>query len=1330
MSLIDGDSWLRVEVRTDGDLREMLALAAEWAATDELANVLELADTIAIAFDFDSVGSEHIALALVASARLDSAQREELLDVVAEAFGFGTMEGIGSAVEAHLRRQESTDPTSEDTARLRLTLADPWWTITRIAPFVHPSLRIALCVVLVVLAVRGGSIAAWFIALAAAVPFRDPKLMDWPDFPRYPRGILAGIPSLLVLSGTAAAFGLLAMAIVLLTAHVLFEGIGILLDRIPYRHLQTAGSALNGLEDYRGLIGRALGQIYRGSYRNRLLRWFLPLIPVGYIAFRWHDVLFIPVLRQVEQRLPAELIAREPQRVISEVFEQAALAGVVLGVLLMLGASGHLLIALAMAIVAIAVRGWPPLIAAIVLLLGMAIHLYDWWAWRRIPSARFPVPVFLPRRRPLSGLVAQFRVRRSLRLGRPVAALREYEHWLALSTPESASPSREEMVHAHLLLEAGRPGEAWDLRDLFPKRAEVFQGYIVARTMFLLNRLDDAHNAALEVGSRMQQSPMRVPKALRVVVALTITEILSHATPEVGVGLTVLARLPDLADGGRVHEPVRMLRSAAVTFEADRPELAERCAHAAAGLAILAQNERATSRERNRESTLMAQQAMATCQATRYMFGNGEATVSSWSLWRTGVEILFRDGNPVEVGYELRAMIALLDAAPGFERAAYRLRLDLLGVLNTIRHELRTREDRHAWWQTFHPALDDAIGAAFAGKDWSTLAELIEYGRLQSEAATGPIDAARKPLFIRANGRSVLQNGFWEQPGAPAPAYDLEAAAAVVAGPGAWWWSTWEAQGQLYWALVRPGMPATGGRVPMSELAGPLARMHDALPIEFPGENASQRDRRLADSPFVNGPIRREHELSRDLAALVPEPLQRAILESAATVSLAISPDVALSHVPWAGIILGPADVRLIEHVRITIAPPVAALVEIIRRADPTAGADSGPLPIRLAVLDPGGDLAGAAGLAEEVPNDATVLTAADTPTAVQVVDALQRLARGTTWLFAGHTTRMPPEGRAALSFTATGRYDPSFVISGDALPTLPRSVILLACDSGDLRSVSAGEWNTLGPAMLRSGADRVVATAFPIKDVTAMDRAIIARAADLPIGEALHQAQLLQLETWRSTRGRLSPPADWAGHLVIGANYTAQQLPRRFGPSQVWVASAAFDLLDAAAGAAARAGRPMVQMRDIWIAVLEWGWETIGRPADLLLRAAARAERLRAGSAATVAVVGIAPDVMALLQDAVELSRALHHRIVLDDHIIASCFARKGGMAAFARLVTGLDSRSLDGAAFMTERHEAGWNRTGIPALTSLPDAAARELCGIAGTEQFAEERWYNADR
>lgn len=1331
LGLIENEAWSRVEVRADGDPREVLRLGAEWATPNDLANVLELADTVARAFDFDSVGTQHIALAVVASARLDADRRGTFLEVVSEAFSVGTLEGLDQVVGVHLRRRASSEMTDEDSAQLQMTLANPWWFLRRAAPLIHPILRLMLVVGLIVIAVGTQDLGAWLIAFAAAVPFRDPKLVDWPDAPRYPRGIPVAIPSLLVLSGIAAVLGQLATAIVLLIAHVLFEAIGIFLDRVVYMHLLVEGKALDGIQGYRQLIGRALGQIYRGSFRSRYLRWLLPLVPVALVALRWNELLFLPTLKIVQAQVPAEVLRSNPEGVIRVVLGQTVLAGVMFAVMLLLSASGHFLLAILTAVLVVAVRGWNPMVPGVVVLLGAAIFLFDWFAWRRIPSGRFPVRLFLPRRRPIEGLLVQIEIRRRLRLGRPLAALDLYEEWLAsLPSETRAVASQAQMVHAHLLLEAGRPGEAWDLRHSFPRNADVFGSYVVARTLFLLSRFEDAHRSALELSNRMATSTIGLSKGLRVVVALTIMEILAHATPEDGVGLTILARISDMADGGRVQEPVRMLRYAAVAFAPTRPVLAERCALGASGLALLAQNERATGRERNRESTLMVEGATAASQATRYMFGNGESTVESWSSWRTGAEILFRNGSPVQIGYELRSMATLLDSAPGFGQAAYRARLDLVGIMNTVRHELRTREDRLAWWATFRDQLDDAIHRSFKGKDWATLAELIEYGRLQSESSQSAMYSLRKPLFVRVSGRSVLQDGFWEKAGEPAPAYDLEDAAAVVGGPTAWWWSTWETRAHMYWALVRPGEPAMGGRVAMDELAPPLARLRDAVPVELPGEPAELRARRLADSALLHGSIAREREISRDLANLLPTPVKLAILNAPAPVPLAIAPDVAFAHVPWAAVILDGQDKRFVELAQITIAPPVAALAEIVARPqDFGDGGDS----IRLAVLDPGGDLPGAAALISELPEASKVLAAVNRPAATQVEEALVALPRDATWLFAGHTASIPPDGRAGLSLLAKARYEPAYTISGDSLPALPRAVVLLACDSGDLSNAAAGEWSTLGPAMLRAGADRVLVTAFPIRDASSVDREIIAKVAQFPLGQALRQAQLNQLQIWRDTRGRHSPPADWGGHMLIGATDGKWPLPSHLGPSQVWVASAVFDLIDAAAIVAADAGSSSVRIEDIWVAVLEWGWETIGRPTDALFRSVAWATRVRRSrnsmSGSTIGV-DLSRDVEELVAEAVHLSRALHHRIMLDDHIVATCLARSDLTARFVRAATGLDPRSADGAAFMTERNEAGWNRTGVPTVSALSQNAVNQIFEIVGAQPAPEERWYDSDR
>lgn len=1329
LGLVESEAWLRVEVRVDGDVGDLLGRATTWATPHDLAHVLEMADTIAHAYDHATVSNGHVALALAASGRLKDDQRSSLLDTVAEAFGFGTLEDIDDIVDVHLRRAD--DPVSDGAGDLQLTLGEPWWTITRIAPWVHPLMRIVLGVMLIMMAAHSGMVLAWFIAFGAFIPFRDPRLVDWPSGPRYPRGIPLRFPILLVLSGAAGLFSLPEMAVLLFVAHVGFEGLGIFFDRLIYRHLMASGHALVGLQPYSELIARGLAQVYRGSLRDRYLRWLLPLLSLVILGAGLLETLFRTILWTLGERLQAETLERSPEVVFDLVLAYTILLSVLLAVVFLLSASGHFILATALAILPLIVFGSPPAGFLLMALLGTGLFFVHWFFWRRIPSARFPVPLFVEPSAPLSGFVAQFAVRRRLRLARPVAAVTVWESWIA-RLPDRARTERSpvRMVHAHLLLEAGRPGEAWDLRAAFPERADVFHSYVQARTLFLLNRHDEAHKMCLAL-SHMTASRRRIPKGLLVVSALTIMEVVSSVVPEDEVGLKILARLPHLADSGRVVEPVRMFRYAAAAFAPTRPILAERCSLAASGLAVLATRERATSRERYRESTLTAEGALAACGTMRYLFGNGDIAVSTVADWWTNAQVLFRLASPVEVGYEMRAMTRKLDGTPGFETFTYRLRLDLVGVLNTVRHELRVRADRLAWWTTFHHALSEAIEAAHHRKDWATLAELIEYGRLQSQAELVPGLAARKPPFVRVGGQSVLQDGFWERPGDPAPAYDLEAAASVAGGPLTWWWSTWQAGEHLYWTLLVPGATPTGGRMPMSEIKPVLAQIRDAVPIVLPGETGEQRGWRISQSPLLDGPIGDERDLARDMARLLPEQLRTAIRDAQMLISLAIAPAVEFAHVPWAMIVIDGGDERLIERARLTIAPPVATLADIARRGN----ANDEPLPVRLAVLDPGGDLQQAASLTQVLPAEVQIHTSGDRPTVSVVGDALRALPRASTWLFAGHTVAVPPEGRAGLSLLVEDRYDVARVIPGDALPPLPRATILLACDSGNLSKATAGEWSTLGPALLTAGTDRAVVTAFPIRDASLVDRALLAGVSELPLGEALHRAQLEQLALWRETRGDEGYPADWAGHVIIGASNAALPLDERFGPSCVWVSSTALALLDRAAEAAQGRGAVTIDITDVWAAVLDWGWESIDRPTDVALRVWNRLTHRRwrrevAAELVTSTGVGISDEVRTLLTEAVQMARMLHHRVILEEHLIAASFTRADTTARLARRLTGLDPRTIDGAAFITEREEPGWHHTGIPRLHALAWTAAAEVCEIAGAAPEPEERWYDTDR
>lgn len=496
--------------------------------------------------------------------------------------------------------------------------------------------------------------------------------------------------------------------------------------------------------------------------------------------------------------------------------------------------------------------------------------------------------------------------------------------------------------------------------------------------------------------------------------------------------------------------------------------------------------------------------------------------------------------------------------------------LRALRELDRNRSTLRSPRDRATWSAHLHEALALALGLAAQSGDARLQAELIEFGRIQTlpyldsaNARDGQVALAVPPV-IRVRNRAQVGR-YWDA-SRPAP-IDLETAAEAAAGAGAWWLSYWQAGPLVYWSLVPPSGPVTGGRIdfsPASQLRTALRALHEGLPVPFDGEQAAAMDWRMASSPLLSDPLaeRRSSAHLADLllpGALVRE-LRARLKTSSGPLPLAIIPSAGLASVPWSLLVLSdPNDertVRLVHAADWVLAPAASLATSLLQRERP-----AGPFPLRLAVADTwqGRGLAAlpaARRQAEALPPSVEVLGGrhwtSRTATLTAVRTAIASLDPASTALFACHAlpaaADLTTQGGLVLADADTSGQPqlltPSDVLAmvGDGI-VLPAQVLLLACDSSDLSSSAGGEWLTTAPAMLSGGSRTIVTTLFPVRDSAGDDDPVLSAAvAGRDLREAVRELQRSGARAWDMCGPRRfqETPLQWSAYAVVAAHQAA----------------------------------------------------------------------------------------------------------------------------------------------------------------------------------------------
>jgi hypothetical protein len=549
-------------------------------------------------------------------------------------------------------------------------------------------------------------------------------------------------------------------------------------------------------------------------------------------------------------------------------------------------------------------------------------------------------------------------------------------------------------------------------------------------------------------------------------------------------------------------------------------------------------------------------------------------------------EWMMRVGRPLDAVKALRLQAQSHEQLGDFPEALTSW-TSALSLLEAVRYRMRHQGDRVTWAVQHGQVLDAALAAAHGQHEWDLIAELMETARLQGLPRSEPVTVAPAIVdhadrsstleadgitgrarraacasvgllpvspapFIRVRGRSTLESVSLHAESDQPAALNIEEIAATAAGTGAWWWGTWSTPTFLYWSLVPPTGNVFAGRLHLGDgapITDLLARMTEALPIQLAGEDDIQIGQRMQRSPLVYGPATDEAALAAALGALLPDSLATELRTRSATspLQLAIAPALALANVPWplVGIPATP-NLRLIDRASLAMTPS-AAMVDYVGRR-PSFG-DQEPAPVRLAVVDPSGDLPEVRLVLPLLPTAAKVMmrSGATGPTLQDLSRELQALPAKSTVLFACHTeyrVDTPSSGGLRLNNLADARQR---VLTSETLLQeshkfpMPCQVLVMACDSGDVGGTTGGEWLTLGPALLWTGADRTVVTSYPVYEYPLVDAELLRRlAAGYSLKDALRETQLSLLDQWRSSDQRsdpkdVLPPILWAAHIAFG---------------------------------------------------------------------------------------------------------------------------------------------------------------------------------------------------
>jgi hypothetical protein len=479
------------------------------------------------------------------------------------------------------------------------------------------------------------------------------------------------------------------------------------------------------------------------------------------------------------------------------------------------------------------------------------------------------------------------------------------------------------------------------------------------------------------------------------------------------------------------------------------------------------------------------------------------------------------------------ALRALADAAVLFARTrSVRMRRSQMAELGQYQHV--------------------ALTAAMRLGDARLVAELIEAARPQAlPAAGGDPASGDAPLgdaiYVTVEASSSLRTTAEQLGHREQRSLALEDAIVAVGGWDAWWWGSWFAMSEYFWAIRSPtGTWTCGHRVLDEQARDALILIADIYHRDGPSPERAELPLSYED----------ELETSRRLAeTFLPQPLSDALDDpEAGTMSSVVVAGPLSGMIPLPTLAVHTReDVRMIERAVLRVQPP-AVLVEV---AQANTANPFGPWPLAVACLDPVGDLPYARHndlIAPHMLVAAKLIEDRSLPSKVATAETLRTAltcagrSDNALFFYSGHVSPGEISGDLATHLVL-GRdrvTAADFYGVGVSEPfCAPARVMLSACDSGGTAGSGSGEWFGLSGGLFVAGARHVIATAWPILDSAfgnAFDCRLIAQLETMPdAGRALQELQVEALEQWRSSgSGNLHPawlptPAIFASYQSIG---------------------------------------------------------------------------------------------------------------------------------------------------------------------------------------------------
>lgn len=1292
LDLVASTEWTRVLVRLPQVDVESLSVAGLSFEQHALGHVLEVADTLASVYSFDFVEVAHIAISLALTRKPVG---RDVTPVIAEAFGLGTLDRLNEVMNQHALRKEATeDPSPAEPPRIGFTIVGGRW--KRAVVGCYLAVVATAVVVLVVHAVRTGSFVAWLVVGFTIVSSRDSRetkvnvaeRVGWGRIPlRWPiQGVLAVL---------AVVLGDPVVAVILVAQFLVTELVVVVGEAILSRHDCFTGPGFEGVPF---------------SVR-RLLS-----VPDAYITGQRALALALTLA-----------LAAVPTAVVAWATGSAWALCVLAAVLVTRGLSGFASIVLVITVLAGGLT-WVVLVAVAG---GLVARLAVTWS-RRPPVAPVPVPrrgvpgVRVPRGEDAR---AFRRARRLLRRGLPGGATQVLaDH--ATSHPVLIA------LHGWALVQSGRVGTAEGLvRDL-PEALASVRGLVTGLARMELSQPRPALAAINAVTAEVGRG--RAHREL--VVELRLAWLRARvALGERGLSVPMARMVPRTVRRSRLLDAMVTIRLVA---QGD-PDYSRDAVMLVASSAFLLHRWVRDGREVRFFTLLGAERVLdlegvraAAVVCTADISPNVGGLDAAEALGGgTGVaEFLLRLDRPLEAATVLNRLADHLETTPN-RLGALDARVEAAAALHWTRHQLDDLATRRLWWARAGDTLEKAMRQAVEGRDWATLAELIETARLQLAPREGEdvADLTGAP-FIRVRGVSRLAGSLWYRSGERPPCYDLERLADVVLGPATWWWSTWSTETQLYWALVRPDGEVSGGVEgigPDTDLGMALGDLRVAAPAPWPGESMGDErfQARMADSVLF-GPREAESDLARRLAGLLPPRLRERLAAGGEPVNLAVAPARVLATVPWALVGTGVGDVRLVERCRLAIAPPAGLLAVLAKRSR-----HDGDHPLSLAVLNPGGalgsarhDLGAASALGYGLPDGVRTITRFEDTSLDEFGTILRSLPARSSVVFACHTnagTGAPLSAGLQLHPPTSDR--PAVVLSAGALIDspdrypVPRQGLVLACDSADLGRAGDGEWLVLGTALLWAGAQRLVVTGFPVVDSDAVDRPLLDHLlAGDDLVDSLRAIQIDRLAWWRASGSEEISPAIWGAHTALGAFTPRTVVPDADAVAGRFVDESFIELLDSAAEHAGQMGRPEVTPTDLLHALAIYGFtEEAPLARRLVLNGIAYSWAIVALSLARLRRLPAAPkrsatlraDTMDVVHAACAIAGTARHRLLTTEHLLVAALAGTGTSAAVARWLSHGDGRHPEVVKEIISESQDGLRALSLPEVKHLAPHVVRAV-------------------